>query len=373
MQIVAAIIILSVLVILHELGHLLVALLAKVKVEEFGLGYPPKIWKIFRKWGVDFTLNAIPFGGFVRLYGEDATEASGVKGEFITASLKAKLAIMLAGVATNALVGISLLCIVFISTGVPQKISDARIGYVQPDSPAAKAGLKEYDSIKQILAAGQTIDVNSPAQVRDVVNQHYGENVQLAIQRDCRTQSCSQPLELIDVTLRQKAETGPDKGTLGVAFLEMVYMHYSFPLSVPMALKGSVEQSLLMTQTILSTLKDMMGKLVTKGELASEISGPVGIVHAVGSQQMLSGGWQVVLSFAGALSVNLAIMNILPIPPLDGGKVVLSLLGKFWGKKGKKIDQYLNYFGYFALLGLIIAVTARDIWRIVTNTLPFVK
>ena len=369
MQILAAILILSVLVVLHELGHLVAALLAKIKVEEFGLGYPPRLWRVAKKNGIEFTLNAIPFGGFVRLSGEDAQQSTGKSGEFLSASIGWRLLVLLAGVGVNAVVGVSLLCFVFFSTGVPTRIKDARLGYIQPDSPAQKAGLQEYDSIVAIQAGADVTYISGPSQVREVVNQHYGQMVTLSIRRDCRDQVCDTPTQNIDVQLRSESEVGPDKGTLGVGFLEAVYVHHPFPDSIPKTIWASLTESFQLTKMILTALGQMMSSLFTQGKLAEELAGPVGIVHTVGSQKMLSGGWQVILSFAGALSVNLAIMNVLPIPPLDGGKVVLTLLAKVWGKRGQKIDAWANYAGYFLLLGLILLVTARDIWRIV---IPYV-
>ncbi len=370
MQVLAAILILSILVILHELGHLLVALWAKIKVEEFGLGYPPRLWRVMKKHGIEFSLNAIPFGGFVRLSGEDAQQATGQSGEFLSAPIGWRLAVLLAGVGVNAVVGVGLLCFVFFSTGVPTRISDARIGYVQPDSPAQAGGLAQYDSIDSIQTDTGLVQITSPTQVREVVNQHYGQTVTLFVRRDCQTTSCDGSSVPVMVKLRTQAEVGPDKGTLGVGFLEAVYIHYPFPASVLPTIKASLTESLQLTKLILSALGQMVTGLLTQGKLAQELAGPVGIVHAVGTQNMLSGGWQVILSFAGALSVNLAIMNVLPIPPLDGGKVVLTLLAKIWGKRGQKIDLYANYVGYFMLLGLILLVTARDIWRIV---IPYIS
>lgn len=373
------ILVLSFLVIIHELGHFIVARLMKIKVEEFGLGYPPLALKLFRKWGSDFTLNWIPFGGFVRMEGEDASDnvtlAKKVTakelqqdGPFYEKSVGARLAVILAGATVNFVFGILAFSTVFSLIGIPRQPSKAVIAEVKPDSPAAAVGLQPQMAIIGIVSDEGRAEIKTYQDVVNQVKAHQGEVVTLQLQGPCQQDTCPENFLEQEVRLRTEAETPAGGGALGVSFDNEYLTFYPW---YEMPFRGAwfgIQQAVLLGWAILQALGGMVSDLVTKGIVPAEVAGPVGIVHQASASGVLTQGILSVILFAGMLSINLAIMNVLPIPALDGGRAVFILLEVVLGKKRiQKIEGYANYGGYALLLGLIILVTARDIFKIITG------
>lgn len=367
------ILILSFLVLIHELGHFIAARRAGVTVHEFGLGYPPKAVKLFTWQGTDFTLNYIPFGGFVRLAGEDLTPDEKLKakksdtepGQFFQASVFSKLMIILAGATVNLIFGILAFSIVFSSMGIPEPIETARIGLVAPESPAAAAGIPEQVEIIALVVDDQTYQITTTEQAVDTIAEHRGNTVQIVTTGNCEGYACQESAQTFEVYLRTEAETPEGQGSLGIAFDPVAFVHYPW---WQMPFKSSwygMQQAVFLGQEILMAL-GRLGQDVSSGQVPEDLAGPVGIVHQASSAGILAQGWLMLLSFAGMLSVNLAIMNVLPIPPLDGGRAVLIVLEKIIAKKTvARIEYYLNYGGYLLLVSLIIFVTIQDVVRIV--------
>lgn len=373
------ILVLSFLVIIHELGHFIVARVMKIKVEEFGLGYPPLAVKLFRKWGSDFTLNWIPFGGFVRMEGEDgaspAVEAQPVSldkrrhdGPFYEKSAAARLAVILAGATVNFIFGVIAFSVVFSLVGIPRQPTQAVVAEVRADSPAAQAGLQPQTAIIGMITSTGSIPIKSYDEVVKAVNAHKGETVTLQLQGPCQRDVCQEKYWEVTVRLRTDAQTPAGSGSLGVSFEQEVLTFYPW---YQMPFRGAwfgIQQAVLLGWSILQALGSMVHDLVTRGILPSEVAGPVGIIHQASSSGVLTQGILSIILFAGMLSINLAIMNVLPIPALDGGRAVFILLEMIVGKKRvQAVEGYANYGGYALLLGLIILVTARDIFRIITG------
>lgn len=367
------ILILSFLVLIHELGHFIAARRAGVVVHEFGLGYPPKALTLFTWKGTDFTLNYIPFGGFVRLAGEDlsleekqALEADKkTKGQFFQASTLNKLYIILAGATVNMLFGILAFSVVFSNMGIPEPIDTARIGMISPDSPAAAAGIPEQVEIREIRIGEDSYAVGSTQEAVEVISAHPGSEAQLVTSGVCDGYTCAEEQQTFAVYFRTESETPAGQGSLGIAFDPVTFVKYPW---WQMPVKSSwygIQQAVFLGQEIIFAL-GRLGQDVGSGQVPQDLAGPVGIVHQASSAGILSEGWLMLLSFAGMLSVNLAIMNVLPIPPLDGGRAVFILLEKVFAKKKiAKLEYYLNYSGYLLLLGLIVFVTIQDVARIV--------
>ncbi|MBP7768223.1 site-2 protease family protein [Candidatus Woesebacteria bacterium] len=368
MTIIALILLLSFLVIIHELGHLFAAFWAKIKVEEFGIGYPPMARKLFVWNGVPFTLNWIPFGGFVRMTGEDENTTNHTekgKGHFHSASVFRRLVVILAGASVNFIFGVLAFSIAFSVMGIPVFLSTARIGFVAPDSPAAAAHLPTDVDIIAFEADGSRMAITNSTQVISYVNEHRGKTVTVVTTGPCTGTTCAEKAQEFTTYLRTEAETPQGQGSLGIAFKEYEMQFYPW---WQMPFRGTwfgILQALDLGNQIITALRTLAVTVVFNGQVPSELAGPVGIVHQAQSAGLLSQGWLAVLSFAGMLSINLAVMNVLPIPPLDGGKAAFTILEPFVADRYLRTAEYwVNYVGYIALLALILVITARDVFRI---------
>ncbi len=355
------ILILSFLVIIHELGHFFAARLMKMKVEEFGLGYPPRAIKLFKWKETLFSLNWIPFGGFVAIQGEN--EAGGAFHKF---SPNQRLGVVLAGAIINFLFGVVAFSLVFSISGIPTRLEQPRIGEIAADSPAAAAHLPTQVNILGLKINDELIETSSLEKVVEVITNHRGETVTLVTTGACQQLECDETSpQQFEVHLRTTEETPAGQGSLGIVFQTVVYLdHPWYELPFRGVWYGLV-QAFWLGRVILEGLRDLLLNLVMLGQVPAEVAGPIGIIHQASNEGIFSEGFLALLSFAGMLSVNLAIINILPIPALDGGRAVFILIEKVTGrKKIARIEQYANYVGYILLLGLIISVTIKDVIKI---------
>lgn len=388
------ILILSFLVIIHELGHYFAARWAKIKVEEFGLGYPPKAITLFTYKGTPFTINWIPFGGFVKMEGEDGTDSiiedtsadldkkssesaktataskkkklsSVQEGPFYTKSAWQRMVVILAGVVVNFLFGVIAFAIVYSFLGIPTLIDQARIESVATDSPAALAGVPSNVNVIAIRDGSETIAITDNATGSEAVKARLGKSVVVITTGPCDGLSCQESAQEFPVYIRAEAETPEDQGPLGIRFAGQVFVHYPWYEQIIRGIAVGVEQAVLLGVFILVSLFTIVKQLFQLGQVPTDIAGPVGIVHQAQSQGIFTQGPLMILNFTGLLSVNLAVMNLLPIPALDGGRALFIVLEKFVGRaRVQKIEGYANYGGFILLLGLILAVTIRDVWRI---------
>lgn len=364
------IIVLSFLVIIHELGHFFAAMWAKVKTDEFGLGYPPKALKLFRWKNTDFTLNWIPFGGFVRMQGEEGQEEidSSKKqkdGQFYQAGVFQKLVIILSGPAVNFIFGVLAFTIVFSKMGIPEEISQARVGFVDENSPAAQAGLPANVNITALKYEDQEFTVTTAQEVTQKVYEYRGETVTLVTSGQCEQNVCEDSYNEYQVYVRTQEETPANQGAMGIAFDQVTFVFYP-PLEMPFrSAEFGIKQALSLGWLIVEAFSGIIVDLFSRGSLPQDVAGPIGIVHQAQSIGIFEEGWLTVLSFAGMLSVNLAVMNVLPIPPLDGGRAVFVILEALLSKKRtQKIEYIFSYGGYILLFGLIILITIKDVLRI---------
>lgn len=366
MYILYSILILSFLVIIHELGHYFAAKWAKVKVEEFGLGYPPKALRLFKDKETEWTLNWIPFGGFVKLAGEDGApkeKDEPFAGKFYQVTIVKKLVIILAGATVNFIFGVLAFAFIFSIMGIPEY--QARVESVAPNSPAAIAGIPENVRIDKVTIDGVTQDIKTTDELISYIQANAGKNVTLTTTGQCTSDECENAQQEFTAYLRKPEEIPTGEGSLGIAFQPPVlkkYVWYEMPFRG--ATYGLV-QAFQLSGLIYSSLYTVIVQAFSQGNVPQELSGPVGIVQQAGQSGVYDQGILGALSFAGMLSINLAVMNILPIPPLDGGRAVFIILERWLGRKRtEKVELVFNYGGYIALLGLIIFVTARDIFNI---------
>lgn len=369
MTVVVLILVLSFLVIIHELGHLFAALWAKIKVEEFGIGYPPTARKLFTWKKIVFSLNWIPFGGFVRMAGEESNPTENLtqkSGEFYNASIFRRLVVVLAGATVNFLFGIVAFTITFSYIGIPTPIEEARIGFVAENSPAAQGGLQiDYTLSGFKTNDGSVTETKNSSEVISFVSAHRGQTVTALLKGPCTSLHCDASTTEKSVYVRTVEETPTGQGSLGIAFQDSVLEFYPWWQMPFRSSYYGVTQALSLGGEILKALGGLVKNVVTTGSVPSELAGPVGIVHQAQSVGLVQEGFLAVLSFAGMLSINLAVMNVLPIPPLDGGKALFTLLESIVTRKRLHVAEYwLNYGGYIFLMALIVLVTFRDVFRI---------
>jgi regulator of sigma E protease len=346
------------LVVVHEFGHFLAARRNGVDVEEFGIGFPPQAWKRDTKKGFIFSLNWLPIGGFVRLKGEN--DAATEKGSFGAAPFKVKAKIMLAGVAMN-LVAAFVIFTALAWAGMPQLIqnqynvkSDTKVvqrevlvGYVEPGSPASKAGLEVRDK----LIAVDGYKVQSAATLPEATRKHAGETVGITFERDGKQRTNEVKLRTV--------EEAKNKGILGVAPAEMTLTRATW--SAPIQAIGLMGQFTEATFKGLGTALSALFRGDTK-TASEQVSGPVGIVVVLRDGSLL--GYEFVLLIVGLISLSLAVMNVLPIPALDGGRFYVLLLSRIFKRKlSKDMEERIVGWSFVFLLMLIALITIVDVNR----------
>jgi len=343
--------VLSVLVLVHEFGHFLVAKKAGIKVEEFGLGYPPRLFgKKFK--GTIYSLNWLPFGGFVRLYGEQADKKIKSQDAFCQKSKSIRSLVLLTGVFFNFLLAIVVFTVVYSFIGIPTKTDQVMIVGIIPGSPAEQAGLKEGHVIKEFNYQ----PLKESNQLIALTSENLGQEVTLKIQAE---------EELSEVSLVPREQTSQDEGPLGVIISDVEMKKY--PLW-QMPFRGIIEgtkEALSWLVLIVKALAIMLFNLFTKGDVPKDVAGPLGIFQITG--MVAQTGFLNILQFIGILSVNLAVINLLPLPALDGGRLLYIFVyeGLFRRKSNPAIEGIVNTIGIAFLFCLIILITFNDIKRLV--------
>ena len=374
--IIIGLIVLVILIVLHELGHALVAMRNGVVVEEFGIGFPPRAWKKRLKNGVLFTLNWLPLGGFVRLKGEyDSATGEGTYGG---ASFWVKTKILVAGVVVNWVTAVLLFTILLL-VGMPKMLenqvtlpfdttvnrSELTIARVTPSSPADKAGLKAGDNI---LSIGKS-NVQTPQELIDQTKASAGQTVEINFIRDGSPETKT-------VTLNTQ-EQAVNRGFLGVApqQSETVHSTWSAPiLGVATAGQLTYETFKGVGSLIYNGITGFFGQFFGSDESRQEakqnletvgdsVAGPIGILGVL-FPSMVSAGPVQVLLLAGIISLTLAVMNFLPIPALDGGRWwTMAGFRLFRKKLTKEREENIQATGFLILMALTILVTWNDIGR----------
>ena len=350
------------LVVVHEWGHFIAARRGGVEVEEFGIGFPPRILsKKIKTAKSKFLLsfNLLPLGGFVRLKGEN--DAATKPGCFGAAPLKTKIKIMLAGVAMNLIVAIILFTLIAI-IGVPKLIdnqftvkSDTKVtrevkiraANVVANEPAAKAGIQKNDRIVEF--DGELI--SRASQVGERAKSKAGQNVPITIERDGQRQ-------VINVKLNKKNK---GNGYIGVGTTQEGIQLQKSTWSAPVTAVGLTGQLTQLTFKGLGTAISSLFKGDTS-KASEQVSGPVGIAVILKEGSKI--GINFVLFIIAILSLSLAIMNVLPIPALDGGRLFVMLLFRALKKPlTKEREELIHGTGFVALMGLFVLITIVDVKR----------
>jgi regulator of sigma E protease len=357
------------LVVIHEFGHFLAARRNGVEVEEFGIGFPPRAWAKKTKGGFDFSINWLPIGGFVKLKGE--SDAAKEKGSLGAATTWAKTKIMLAGVGMNLLVAFILLT-ALAWLGMPKLIdnqftvksdttvlkNDVLAGYVEPNSPADKAGIEPRDQLLAIAVGNDKKTIESAEDLPGITEQFAGKEVAITYEHDGKTRT-------EQITLRSTKEveaskkTDMPKGYLGISPTELTMTRSTW--SAPIVGAGLIGQFTVATFQGLGTT--IAALFQGDGQKAAEqVSGPVGIVVLLKDGSLL--GYQFMLMIIAIISLTLAIMNVLPIPALDGGRLFMVLLSRLFGKQmSQEMEERIVGASFLLLMFLIVLITIVDVKR----------
>lgn len=358
------ILILSILVMVHELGHYTVARLFGVHVEEFGFGLPPRIWgKKIR--GTIYSINALPIGGFVKLAGEDEEDIDKERKQATTLKERSKYfwaksrgqraLILCAGVFMNFMLAVAITTFL-LTRGVTEETKIVHVEKVTANSPAALAGLLEKDVVVSVQYTTETEgiktkSVQKPDELIAMVKEHAGTSVTLSILRD------GVPLT---ISLVPRVTPPEGEGPIGVAVSNLEKHVYPLSQAPWKAVKISFERMGMMV----TSLGSVVARLITGEKLASgEIAGPIGIAQVTG--EAVKYGLDAVLEFMAILSLNLALLNILPFPALDGGRLAFVIADKFGKKARPAVERMIHQIGMVILMALILLVTVNDILRIV--------
>src|SRR5688572_5630471 len=346
------IVVLAVLVLVHELGHYLAARYFGIDVDEFGIGFPPRAWSV-KKGKTVWSINWIPLGGFVKIKGEDDPNATG-PGNFAHKPAYQRAIVICAGVFMNLVLS-SLLFGIGFTAGVPQiadglpasaRVRDPRVQIIEvlPDSPAEDAGFLPGDVIVKV--EGQSL-----SKIEDI--QAQVDAAEGAIGVELRRGKESLYKELVP-----ELDEDSGKRIMGVALVESAIVSYPWYQAIP---KGVYATGFYVKEIVLS-LADLVKGLFVGQKPGVEFSGPVGIAVLTGQAAKL--GLTYLMQFAALLSVNLAVINILPIPALDGGRLLFIIIEKFRGRGVRPIVEAVTHrIAFFLLLGLIVLVTVKDIAR----------
>lgn len=350
------IIVIGVLVLVHEFGHFIFAKRAGMKVEEFGFGFPPRIAG-FKKGETIYSINWIPFGGFVKILGEDGDERG--PGTFSGAGFWNRFLVLVAGVVMNFLLAAVLLMIVN-SLGLRIGLADnqanlakdveVQIVSVSSGSPADTAGLEPLDALAGYIQNGQTIAFDSAASVQDVVMAHEGQPITLEIKRGS---------EILDKTVTPRVNPPEGQGALGISLTLTGVVYYPWYQAIWRGISDAAFLSVATVQGYYSLLKT----LFIHGKLIADVSGPIGIATLTGQAARV--GWNYLLQFVAMISINLAILNIIPFPALDGGRVLILIIEKAKGSPvPKTAEMLINTIGFYILVALMILITYRDIAKL---------
>jgi regulator of sigma E protease len=349
------------LVVIHELGHFIVARLAGVRVLEFGIGFPPRARVLRSKGETLITLNWLPFGGFVRLEGEEGDSED--PRSFVRASLPVKLVILLAGVAMNALLAVAIFSAIAWAPG-----PTAGLGFtaVVPGSPAAGIGLVgigagPQDTPSDIIVAvdGQRFhNFESAGRLIDALRARAGQAVTLTVVHP------GGAVADVTVTLRSPAEVAAGGGALGIKgpFFERS-VDQPFTRSPDAALGFGLTQTGQAFGLITDGLAQLGGSILNHPTQDPGVAGPVGIAVGIGDV-FWSRGAIATLQLAALLSANLALVNILPVPPLDGGRILVLVTKALAGRRlSLKVERATYAIGAAFLLAFILWVTFFDLTR----------
>lgn len=357
MSLIIFIIILILVLSIHELGHFVLAKIFGVRVDEFGIGYPPRIWGKKIKDTI-YSINWLPFGAFVKILGEDG-DNQGDKNSFSNQKPWKRFSVLSGGIVVNLICGMLLLGVGY-AIGLPVLVGEDEINQVEnaglsilnvsSGSPAKLAGVKAGDIVLSVKVGEIEVKDLTPTIFSDFIKSHLGEEIVLTVQT---TDGVMEKIALA----RENPPEG--QGAIGVAIGQVGFVQYGFFKSIWLGIKNGFQIFLNTFVIAFYLIKGLLGIGPSIGELV----GPIGIT-ALGSQTVKLGlGY--LLQFLASISIGLAAINVIPIPALDGGRILFILLEKIKGKPVKaKTENMVHATGFVFLIVLSVYIAVKDIIRL---------
>lgn len=328
---------LSLTILIHEAGHFFVAKYFGLKVEEFGFGFPPRLFA--KRYGeTEYSVNWLPFGGFVKIFGEDREEvAHDSARSFASQNFFVRMAVLVAGVAMNFALGWVLISIIYmVGTASAVVVSE-----VQANSPAAAAGIMQGDIIRSFSTVAGFINY---------VNAHKGQEITVLVMRNKQSK---------EIRATPRVNTKPGEGALGVGLVEAGTPRRGFFRSIV----GGFSTALSLMWFVVLSFYSLIKSFFVGVNGFGSVVGPVGIFGM--AQQMGQLGLIYVVQLIALISLNLAVMNVLPFPALDGGRLFFLLLEKITGGPlPRRFERSANMIGFIVLFLLMIVITAQDVGRL---------
>jgi regulator of sigma E protease len=361
MTVILFIAVLLVLIVIHELGHFFAAKAFKMRVDEFGVGYPPRAAG-FRRGETDYTLNWLPFGGFVKIFGEDGQDGAPEPRSFVAKPKWQQAIVLVAGIFMNLALAYVILTIT-LGLGMPRALTEEE-ALVAPDaalavsnvlagSPAEEAGVMPGDVVTSITRGEEVIDTTSAEAFTDFVADSEGKEITLAVTRG------SESLSLTAVPEDGIIAADPERAALGVgiaAYGTVAVPWYETPV------QGAVLTWEVIKVTAVG-LVQFFGSIFTFSADLSQVSGPVGIAGAVGDAG--ESGIVPLLTLMAIISINLALINLLPFPALDGGRLLFVGIEAVTRKRiPAMLAGTLNFIGFALLILLMVVITANDVLKL---------
>jgi regulator of sigma E protease len=371
------------LVIAHEAGHFFAARRSGIEVEEFGVGFPPRAKVLAKKNGTEYTLNWLPLGGFVKLKGEHDSDTT--EGSFGAARLRDKIKVMLAGAAVNFLIAYLLFTLIAL-IGMPKLVDnqftvasdtkivqqDVLVGFIDSDSPASAAGLESTDRIRNVAEQStpenpcadtntcQEFILREPAELSAATQALAGKTVTITVERSGAEEQLTATL-LSEEEVQASRDSENPKGYLGVVPNEFVVQRSTW--SAPIVGAGVTAQFTALTFNGLASI--VTGLVRGDTQAATEqVSGVVGVGYVFDSASFL--GPVFMLMIVAVISLSLAIMNSLPIPALDGGRLFVTLLFRVLKKPlTKDLEEKIHGTGFALLMVLFVLITIVDVQRFI--------
>jgi regulator of sigma E protease len=335
----------------HEFGHYITARLLGMKVLEFAFGFPPRLFAI-RHAGIDYSVNAIPFGGFVRILGQDdfaiRQAGEGEPGSFTSKPWWAQAIVLVAGVVMNVLLALVVLTGSFLFGG-PVPTGNVQVVEVKAGSPAEEAGFRKDDIVREVDGAA----IKDSQELVRYTRAHRGQILTIVIERG------GQRLPPVQLEARRRPPEG--EGPLGIVLVDQTApMTGGLPqaFGFAWALTGDV------VQQIAALPGQLFGTPEAPSDAQPQVGGPIEILRVTGEVSRF--GFAAVLRLIGVLSINLAVLNIVPFPSLDGGRLLFVLIGGIFRKRlSPQVEAAVHAVGFVLLLALLVAVSIADIRRLI--------
>jgi len=350
--------VLAVLILVHELGHFVFAKRAGMKVEEFGFGFPPRLWSV-KKGETTYSINWIPFGGFVKILGEDG-EARDNPGSFASKPVRSRFMVLVSGVLMNFILAAVLLMLgntLGLRIGLDSQLNNSnardiqvQIAHVAKNSPAENAGLQLLDAIEGFKANGATVHLNDVKTIQEYIAINSGREITMLISRGG---------EVVEKNVTPRLAPPQGEGALGVSLIQTGVVSYPWYEAIWRGLKDS---GVLLLNTVYGYWL-FLKSIIIQGKLLGDVSGPIGIATLTGQAARI--GFNYLIQFVALISMNLAVLNIIPFPALDGGRILLLGIEKIKGRPlSKKIEMAINSIGFALLILLMLYISVKDVARL---------